>query len=60
MLFDSIPIKTAFFSLLQVEIGVGNKIFNLFYEWITPYVELLSEDEVDMSNILINLQVHNK
>ena len=63
MLFDSLPIDKYIFSLLQTEICIGNKIINSFYEWITTYIEPLSEEEVEMSNMLIYLQaeqVHNK
>ena len=63
MLFDSLSIDKHSFSLLHTEICIGNKIINSFYEWITTYIEPLSEEEVEMSNKLIDLQVehiHNK
>ena len=60
MLFDSIPIENYIFSLLHAEIYIGNKIIHLFYKQITTYVEPLSEEEVDMSDMLIDLQIHNK
>ena len=57
MLFDSILIESYILSLLHMEIGVGNKIIDSFYEWITKYVEPLLEEEMKISNMLIDLQV---
>ena len=57
MLFDSIPIENYIFSLLHVEIGVGNKILESFYNWITKYIEPLSKEEIEMINNLIDLQI---
>ena len=57
MLFDSIPIENYIFSLLHAEIGIGNKIIDLFYSWISKYIEPLSNEEIEMSNNLIDLQV---
>ena len=37
MLFDSIPIENYIFSLLHAEIGIGNKIIESFYRWISKY-----------------------
>ena len=45
------------FSLLHAEIGIGNKIIDLFYSWISKYIEPLSNDEIKMTNNLIDLQV---
>ena len=56
MLFDSIPIENYIF-LCYIRIGIGNKTINSFHDWITKYVEPLSDKEVEMSNILIDLQV---
>ena len=56
MLFDSIPIENYIF-LCYMRIGIGNKTINLFYDWITKYFEPLSDKEVEMLNILIDLQV---
>ena len=55
ILFDIIPIGNYIFSLLHAGIGIGNKINNSFYEWITRYVEPSLEEEVDMFNMLIDL-----
>ena len=57
MLFDSIPIENYIFLLLHAEIGIGNKIIDSFYSWITKYIEPLSNEEIEMSNNLIDLQV---
>ena len=46
MLFDSIPIENYIFSLLHTEIGIGNKIIDSFYSWITKYIEPLSNEEI--------------
>ena len=43
--------------MLNAAIGIGNRIINLFNDWITKYVELLSDKEVKMSNMLIDLQI---
>ena len=45
------------FSLLHAEIDIGNKIIDSFNSWITKYIELLSNEEIEMSNNLIDLQV---
>ena len=50
LLFDSVPIENQFFSLLHVEIGVGNKIIYSYFEWINERIEPISEDEVNMIN----------
>ena len=57
MLFDSVPIDNSIFSLLYTEIGVGNKINYSYFEWINERIELISEDEVNMTNFLINLKI---
>ena len=57
MLFDSIPIENYIFSSLHAEIGIGNKIIHSFYSWITKYIEPLSNEKIEMSNNLIDLQV---
>ena len=35
LLFDAIPIENYLFSLLHAEIGVGNKIVEDYFLWIT-------------------------
>ena len=45
------------FSLLHTEIGIGNKTINLFFDWTTKHVKLLSDEEVEISNVLIDLQI---
>ena len=57
MLFDSISIENYIFSLLHAEIGIGNKIIESFYRWISKYIEPLSNEELEMTNNLIDLQI---
>ena len=57
MLFNSIPIENCIFSLLHPKIDICNKIFDSFFSWIIKYIEPLSNDEIEMSNNLIDLQV---
>ena len=57
MIFDSTLIENYNFSLLHTKIGIENKIINSFYDWITKHIELLSDEEVEMSNELIDLQI---
>ena len=45
------------FSLLYAEISIGNKIINSFYDWTTKHVEPLSDEKVEMSDLLIALQI---
>ena len=45
--------------MLHAETIIANKIINLFYEWITKHLELLSDEEVEMSNVLIDLQTES-
>ena len=43
--------------MLHAEIGIGNKIIESFYRWISKYIEPLSNDEIEMTNHLIYLQI---
>ena len=43
--------------MLHTEIDNGNKIINLFYDWITKHVEPLSDEDVELPNKLIDLQI---
>ena len=43
--------------MLHAEIGIGNKIIDSFYRWITKYIEPLSNEEIEMTNNLIDLQI---
>ena len=45
------------FSLLHAEIGIGNKIINSFYSWITKYIKPILNEEIEISNNWIDLQV---
>ena len=54
LLFDSIPIENYIFSLLHVEIGVGNKIVYSYFECINEIIKPLIQDELNMTNIVIN------
>ena len=60
LLFDSVPIKNYSFYLLRVEIGVGNKIIYSYFEWINKRIELISDEEVNMTFCLINLKIEQK
>ena len=57
LLFDSIPIENYIFSLLYVEIGVGNKTVSSYFELINEIIEPISEYELNMTNMLINLNI---
>ena len=57
MLFDTIPIENYIFLLLNVEIGIGNKIISSLYTWITTYIEPLSVEEIKITNTLIDFQI---
>ena len=57
MLFDTNPIENYIFLLLNVEIGIGNKIISSFYTLITTYIEPLSVEEIEMTNTLIDFQI---
>ena len=57
MLFDTISIENYIFTLLRAEIGIGNKIISSFYTWITTYIELLSVEEIEITNMLIDFQI---
>ena len=43
--------------MLHAEIGIGNKIIETFYRWISKYIEPLSNEETEMTNNLIDLQI---
>ena len=43
--------------MLHAEIGIGNKIIETFYRWISKYIEPLSKEETEMTNNLIDLQI---
>ena len=57
MLCNSIPIESYVFSLLYAEIGIGNKLIESFYRWILIYTKLLSNEEIQMTNNVIDLQI---
>ena len=57
LLFDSVPIENQFFSLLHVEIGVGNKTVYYYFELSNEIIEPISEYELNMTNMLINLNI---
>ena len=60
LLFDAIPIENYLFSLLHAEIGAGNKIVEDYFLWITERIEKMSEEEVILSNCLINFKIELK
>ena len=48
------------FSLLHAEIGVGNKIIENYFLWITERMEKMSDEEVILTNCLINFKIELK
>ena len=59
-LFDSVPIENYIFSLLHAEIGVGNKIVYIYFDWINERIEPISDEELELTNDLIDLKVELK
>ena len=43
--------------MLHAEIGIGKKTLDSFDSWISKYIEPLSNEEIEMTNNLIDLQV---
>ena len=43
--------------MLHAEIGIGNKLIDSFYSWISKYIEPLSNKKIEMTNNLIDLQI---
>ena len=43
--------------MLHAKIGIGNEIINSLYDWITKHVKPLSDEEVEMCNVLTDLQI---
>ena len=56
LLFDYVPIKHYIFSLLHVEIGVGNKIVYIYFDWVNEISEPITDDEVKLTNLLVDLK----
>ena len=54
LLFDSVPIKNYILSLLHAEIGVGNNKNKTYFDWITEIIEPITDDELDLTNCLID------
>ena len=50
LFFDSVPIEKYIFSLLHAEIGVGNKNNYTYFDWISERIELITDDEVELTN----------
>ena len=57
LLFDAVPIENYIFSLLHAEIGVGNKIIANYFSWVTERMEIMSKEEVILTNCLINYKI---
>ena len=57
LLFDAVPIENYIFSLLHTEIGVGNKIVENYFKWITERMRKMSEEEVILINCLTNFKI---
>ena len=60
LLFDAVPIENYIFSLLHAEIGVGNKILENYFSWVTERMEIMSKEEVILTNCLINYKIDLK
>ena len=60
LLFDSVPIENYIFSLLHAEIGVGNKVLDSYFKWINERIEHIDDEELELSNDLIDLKVELK
>ena len=60
LLFDSVPIKNYIFSLLHAEIVVRNKILYTYFDWINEWIEPITEDELNLTNCLIDLKIELK
>ena len=54
LLFDSVPIENYICSLLYAEIGVGNKIVYIYFDWVNERMEPITDDELDLTNCLID------
>ena len=57
LLFDSVPIENSIFSLLHTQIGVGNKMVYIFFDWINEWIEHMMDNELELSNFLIDLKI---
>ena len=60
LLFDSVLIENYIFSLLHAEIGVGNKIVITYFDWINERIEPITDDELELTNFLIDLEIELK
>ena len=52
-----VPIENCVISSLHAEVGVGNKIIESYSLWITERMEKMSEEEVILTNCLINFKI---
>ena len=60
LLFDAVPIENYILSLLHAEIGVGDKIIENYFLWVTEKMEKMSKEEVILTNCLINYKIDLK
>ena len=60
LLFDSVSIENYIFSLFHAEMGVGNKIVYTYFDWINEIIEPITDDELDLTNCLIDLKIELK
>ena len=60
LLFDSVHIENYIFSPLHAEIGVGNKIVYTYFDWINERIELITNEDLELTNDLIDLKVDVK
>ena len=57
LLFDSVPFENCIFSLSHAEFGVENKIVYTYFDWINERIEPVTDDELELTNVLINLKI---
>ena len=56
LLFDPVPIENYLFLLLHVDIGVGNKIVYTYFDLINKRIEPITDEELELTNDLIDLK----
>ena len=49
-LFDDVEINQFIFPVLHAEIGIGNYLLNLFFEWVDFKIEQVTEEEMKLKN----------
>ncbi len=54
-LFTSIQVEQYVLPILHCEIGLGNYMLNLFFDWIIYRVEMVTEEEIEKSEYSVLL-----